>query len=124
MLTFWELLSDTCCTNVSQVCMKNCFGQLGPEIGNNEWGYDGRATFASAPKSTDTSTFCRLLDGFDRSAFDRPTRMVRAHQLYKLEKLVSSEHRYNRSKAAWFSPWRTTTFQKQNLVATDSAFAS
>lgn len=87
---------------MSQVYKKHCLGQLGPEFGNTEWGQDGRATYASAPKWTDTSMFCRLPDEFDRNAVDIPIHTVQAHQLYKLEKLVSSEHRYSHTKAAWF----------------------
>lgn len=54
------------------------------------------------PKWTDTSVFCRPPDEFGQNAVDRPIHTAQAHQLYIHEKLVSSEHRYSHTKAAWF----------------------
>ena len=60
---------------------------------------DDRVTYASVPKWTDASMFCRLPDGCDRDAVDIS---IHTHQRYKLEKLVSSDRRYCHTKAAWF----------------------
>ena len=59
---------------------------------------DDRFTYASAPKWTDASMFC-LPDKCDQNAVDIS---IYTHQLYKLEKLVSSDHRHSHTKAAWF----------------------
>ena len=60
---------------------------------------DDRFTHASAPKWTDASMFCRLPDECDRNAVDIS---IHTHQLYKLEKLVSSDRRHCHTNAAWF----------------------
>ena len=60
---------------------------------------DDRFTYASASKWTDASMFCRLPDECDRNAVDIS---IHTHQLYKLEKLVSSHRRHCHTKAAWF----------------------
>ena len=60
---------------------------------------DDRFTYASAPKWTDASMFCRLPDECGRNAVDI---LIHTHQLYKLEKLVSSDRRHCHTKAAWF----------------------
>ena len=55
--------------------------------------------YASAPKWTDASMFCRLPDECGRNAVYI---LTHTHQLYKLEKLVSSDRRHCHTKAAWF----------------------
>ena len=60
---------------------------------------DDRVTYASVPKWTDASKFCRLPDECDLDAADIS---IQTHQRYKLEKLVSSDRRYCHTKAAWF----------------------
>ena len=60
---------------------------------------DDRVTYASVPKWTDASKFCRLPDECDLDVADIS---IQTHQRYKLEKLVSSDRRYCHTKAAWF----------------------
>ena len=59
---------------------------------------DDRFTYACVPKWTDASMFC-LPDKSDRNAVDIS---IHTHQLYKLEKLVSSDRRHSHTKAVWF----------------------
>ena len=59
---------------------------------------DDRFTLASAPQWTDASMFC-LPDECDRNAADIS---IHTHQLYKLERLVSSDRCHTHTKAAWF----------------------
>ena len=95
----------TCYTSASQVDKtKHCFGQLGPEFGNTERGQDEHATYSSAPNLTGTNKLFHLPDEFCRNVVDKPLHAVQFHQLCKLAKLVSSEHRYSHTKAAWFWP--------------------
>ena len=48
--------------------------------------------YASGPKWTDTSMFCRLSVEFDQNSVDIPIDTVHVHKLYKLVKLVYLEH--------------------------------
>ena len=76
---------------------KHYFGQLGQEFSSTEWQHD-RVTYAS----TDLSMCCRLPDEFDRNSVDI---RIHTHHRNKLEKSMSSEHRYSHAQAAWFKPW-------------------
>ena len=54
--------------------------------------------------------FCRLPDEFDRNSVDV---RIHTHHRNKLEKSMSSEHRYSHEQAGWFKPWGTTYLKLQ-----------
>jgi len=72
---------------------KYCLGQLDQKFGSTEWQHD-RVTYTNK----DSGMVRRLPDEFDRNSVDI---RIDTHQLNKLEKSVSSEHRYSHAQAAW-----------------------
>ena len=66
-------------------------------------------TYASAPKWTDTSMFCRLSVEFDQNSVDIPIDTVHVHKLYNLVKLVHLEH----SPLASINLHETTTISRR-----------